>query len=136
MKSSFFRIVCVGGAMTLLTSARANLTDYDPFNYSGLTLPGQNGGTGWNGARVTTSRSAVNRPSNDGISLSYPNTWESPLPPLTPSGSRVLTGGLSSIASTSRLLSQTIPLNVDGTVAYVSALFRKNTPNGTTNNDN
>jgi hypothetical protein len=54
----------------------------------------------------------------------------------TPSGSHVKTGGTSSNASTSRLLAQTIPLNVDNTVRYVSALFRKNTANGATNNDN
>ena len=114
--------------MMFLTTARATLFDADPFNYSGTTLPGQNGGTGWSGAWFTTGTSGLNGLSNDGISLSYPNTWESPLTPLTPSGSRVITGGTN--ANTSRLLSQTIPLNVDGTVAYVSALFRKNAANG------
>jgi len=121
----------------IVTSARATLFEYDSFSYSGTALAGQNGGSGWNGGWITTAGNQPNSLSNDGLSLNYPNTWESPLTPLTPSGSRVLTAGPSAIASTSRLLTQTIPLNVDGTVAYVSALIRKNNPNGGgSNNDN
>jgi len=124
-------MIALCGAMAFLTTAHATLFDYDPFNYSGTALPGQNGGTGWNGAWFTTGTSAVNGLSNDGVSLSYPMSWESPLTPLGSSGSHVMTGGTTANASTSRLLSQTIPLNVDGTVAYASALFRRNTPSGT-----
>jgi hypothetical protein len=125
------RIIALCGAMAFLTTAQATLFDYEPFAYSGATLPGQNGGTGWNGGWFTTGTSAANGLSNDGNSLAYPMTWESPLTPLPASGSRVLTGGLAANASTSRLLSQPINLAVDGTVAYASALFRHNTVNPT-----
>jgi hypothetical protein len=115
------------GALTFPNITRATLFEYDPFDYSGTSLLGQNGGTGWNGAWFNTA-STPNGLSNDGISLSYPMSWESPLAPLPASGSRVVTGGVG--ASSSRLLSQTINLGVDGTVAYVSALFEKNAPDG------
>jgi hypothetical protein len=142
MKTPIRRIFCfvcatwLCGALTFPNTAQATLFDYDPFNYSGATLPTQNGGTGWNAGWFTTGTSAVNGLSNDGISLSYPMTWESPLVPLPSSGSRVVTGGTTGNANTSRLLSQTINLSVDGTVMYASALFRKNTANGSTANDN
>jgi len=128
-------MIALCGAMAFLTTAHAALFDYDPFDYSGPALPGQNGGTGWNGGWFTTGTSAVNGLSGDNVSLSYPMSWESPLTALAASGSRVMTGG-TPVASSSRLLSQTIPLNVDGTVAYASALFRKNTANGLSGNDN
>jgi hypothetical protein len=133
MKTTLSRMIALCGAMTFLTTAHAALFDYDPFDYSGSALPGQNGGTGWNGAWFTTGTSAVNGLSNDGISLSYPMSWESPLTPLSASGSHVMTGGTTANASTSRLLSQTINLSVDGTVAYASALFRHNTASGAAN---
>ncbi len=107
---------------------RAALMNYDPFAYSGTTLNGQNGGTGWNGGWFQTGSSPSDQLSDDGVSLTYPGTFESPLSTPPTSGSRVDTGGLN--ASSSRLLAQTIPLNVDGTVAYVSALIRKNAANG------
>jgi hypothetical protein len=135
MKTTLSRLIVLCGAMAFVTTAQATLFEYDPFDYSGSTLPGQNGGTGWSGAWTTTGTSAANSLSADGVSLSYPMTWESPLTPLSASGSRVMTGGVG--ASTYRLFSQTIPLNVDGTVAYVSAMFRKNAANGgAVNNDN
>src|SRR3954469_15457993 len=122
MKTVLFRLVVLTGTVALLSSARASLFEYDGFDYSGTALATQNGGTGWNGAWFTTASSQPNSLSNDGISLSYPMSWETPLNPLTSTGSRVDTGGLSANASTTRVLTQTIPLNVDGTVAYVSAL--------------
>ena len=127
MKTTLSRVMAVCGAMAFLTTAQATLFEYDPFDYSG-TLPGQNGGPGWGGAWTTQGTSAANSLAADGLSLSYPMSWESPLTPLDSSGSRVMTGGVG--ANTYRLFSQTIPLNVDGTVAYVSAMFRKNAANG------
>ena len=103
--------------------------DYEPFAYSGTTLNGQNGGTGWSGGWFTTA-STDDQLSNDGTSLSYPVSFEAPLTTPSTSGARVSTGGLSSNASSSRLLSQSVDLSVDGTVRYVSALLRKNAPNG------
>jgi hypothetical protein len=123
-------------AAALTTTAQASLLDFDSFSYSGTALDGQNGGTGWGGAWFTTSASAANTLSDDGVSLAHPGTFEAPItaPPIA--GSRVRSGGTAGNASTSRLLSQTIPLNLDGTVRYVSALFRKNTANGATTGDN
>jgi hypothetical protein len=117
-------------------SAQAALMDAESFIYSGTALDTQNGGTGWNGAWFTTGTSQPNSLSNDGVSLAYPVPYEFPLIAPTPAGSHVKTGGTSANASTSRMLSQTIDLAVDGTVRYVSALFRKNVANGTTNGDN
>jgi hypothetical protein len=141
MKTTSFRYVSprgaiIGIALLLCFAAsnlRAGLMDYDPFAYSGTALNGQNGGNGWGGAWFNTA-STDNTLTNDGVSLSYPGTFESPLSTPATSGSHVKTGGVQ--ASSSRLLSQTIPLNVDGNVAYVSALFRKNRPNGETTADN
>ena len=111
------------------TPARAVLDDYDPFGYSDPALAGQNGGTGWNGAWFTTTSAQPNSLSNDNVSLSYPVPFEAPFTTPVTSGGRVLTGGASAIASTSRMMAQTAPLNVDGTTRYVSALFRKNSAN-------
>ena len=110
------------------SASRAALINYEPFAYSATTLNAQSGGTGWSGGWIATGASPSDVLSDDGVSLTYPATFESPLstPPTT--GSRVKTGGIN--ASSSRLLAQTIPLNVDGTVAYVSALLRKNAANG------
>lgn len=116
--------------MAFLATANATLLDYDSFDYSGTSLPGQNGGLGWNGGWFTTGATLVNTLSDDGLSLSYPMTFESPLAAPSTSGGHIKTGGAIASASTSRLLSQTIPLNVDGTVAYASALIRKNALNG------
>jgi hypothetical protein len=118
------------------TSTQAALIDSDAFNYSGTALAAQNGGTGWSGAWFTTSGSSANSLTDDGVSLQYPTSFEAPLIAPTPTGSHVKTGGTSGNANTSRMLAQTIPLNVDGTVRFVSALFRKNTANGATANDN
>jgi hypothetical protein len=120
--------------MAVITPAYAALEDFDPFNYSTTALSGQSGGTGWNGAWFTTA-STDNALSDDGVSLAYPASFQSPLTTPSSTGSHVLTGGIN--ASTSRLLAQTIPLNVDGTTRYVSALLRKNAANGGgVNNDN
>lgn len=134
-----FRTIAPFGAAAVLfilaiaTPSQAALIDSDAFNYSGTALATQNGGTGWNGAWFNTA-TTDNSLSNDGVSLQYPTSFEAPLIAPTPTGSHVKTGGTQS--SSSRLLAQTIPLNVDGTVRFVSALFRKNTANGATANDN
>lgn len=140
MKSTIFRVGASCGAMllvyvTALPPAHATLENFDSFNYSGTALSAQSGGTGWNGAWTITS-ATDNSLSNDSVSLSYPVTFESPLTAPATSGSRVVTGGLATNAIDHRLLSQTIPLNVDGTTRYVSALFRKNRPNSEVNSDN
>lgn len=110
--------------------AEGALTDAESFNYSGTTLNGQNGGTGWNGGWIATGTSPSIELSNDGVSLVH-----SGVP--TSSGSRVSTGGLSANAGSTRLLSETVDLSGEGNVAYASALFRKNAPNGGgVNNDN
>ncbi len=128
----------VSGAILLFVlalgaRAHAGLISYDGFDYSSTALNGQNGGTGWNGGWFNTA-STDNVLSNDGVSLSYPVPFEAPLTTPVSIGSHVKTGGVG--ANSSRLLSQTIPLNVDGTTAFVSALIRKNRPNGEVNNDN
>lgn len=123
--------------MAFLTPAQATLFDYDPFDYTGTDLAAQNRPTGWNGAWFTTAGSQANTLSGDGLSLSYPVPFESPLTTPASAGSHVKTGGLAGNASTSRLLSHTINLAVDGTVAYASALVTKNAANGGgVNNDN
>lgn len=143
MTTTRFRAAALPGAIAFFvliasasTTTQAALIDYDAFNYSGTALAAQNGGTGWSGAWFTTSGSSANSLTDDGVSLQYPTSFEAPLIAPTPTGSHVKTGGTSSNANTSRLLAQTIPLNVDGTVRFVSALFRKNTANGATANDN
>jgi hypothetical protein len=108
---------------------RAALMDYEPFAYSGTALNGQNGGTGWNGGWFNTA-TTDNVLSNDGVSLAYPASFEAPLATPSTAGSRVSTGGLTANASSSRLLSQPVNLAQDGVTRYVSALFRKNAPNG------
>lgn len=142
MKTLSFRKSVLHAACGLLLASacgiptvRAALLDADSFAYSGTALSGQNGGTGWNGAWFTTATSP-NSLSDDGVSLSYPPSYESPIVAPPVSGSRIQTGSPTGNASTSRLLSQTIPLNVDGTVRYVSALFQKNRPNGEVTTDN
>ena len=135
MKMNILRTVAPYGAVLLIsaalvTPAHAVLDDFDPFDYSDIALAGQAGGTGWQNGWFQTSGSQPNQVSNDSVSLSYPATFEAPFTTPAISGSRVYTGGSSAIASTSRLLAQTIPLNVDGTTRYVSALIRKNSTNG------
>jgi hypothetical protein len=136
MKMTVPRTSLLLAFLSAISSASATLYDYDPLEYTGTGLDTQNRPTVWNGAWFTTSGSQPNSLSNDGISLAYPCTFESPLTAPASAGSRILTGGLSANASTSRLLSHTISLAVDGTVAYASALFRKNTANGAANTDN
>jgi hypothetical protein len=118
------------GALPLLTSkAHAALNDYDGFDYTGTALNGQSGGSGWNGGWFTTS-TTDNTLSDDSTSLTYPASFESIGGNGGTAGAHVKTGGLVANASTSRKLSNTVPLNVDGTVFYASALVRKNTANG------
>ena len=128
-KLSWLAAALVGAAAIHVSSANAAVS-YDPFAYTtGASLTGQNGGTGWNAGWTTTGGAASNTLAADAASLSYP-AYEPALTAPTPSGTRVRTGGLTLNGSNSRLLARTIPLNVDGTVAYASALFRKNVANG------
>ena len=144
MKTTLSQILGLCGAMAFLPTAQAALQDYESFDYTGTGLAGQGADTGWSklcgvtGPWFTTSGNNVdNILSNDGLSLSYPCTFESPLTAPASAGSHIKTGGLASTASSSRLLSHTVDLSVDGTVAYASALFVKNRANaGGVNNDN
>jgi hypothetical protein len=125
------------GTVGLNVSSQAALIAADAFDYSGTTLNGQDGGTGWNGAYFATGAAASVMLSDDGVSLAYPTSFEPPATTPATSGSRIRTGaGVDT--NTSRLLAQTIDLGVDGTTRYVSGLFRKNTANGSgvTNADN
>jgi hypothetical protein len=134
MKRSVLSLLCACDALAFFVStARAELFDYDPFAYVGTALDGQSGGTGWSGAWTNTTTTGDTL-SNDGVSLSNPASFQPPLAAAGSSGSRVITGGIS--GSSSRLLSQSVNLSLDGTVRYASALFRKNTPNGTVTTDN
>jgi hypothetical protein len=103
--------------------------DYEPFAYTGTELNAMNGSTVWGGA-WTTSGTTSNTLSNDGISLAYPVPFAGGYSAPATSGSRVSTGGFGSIAVNYRLLSETIPLNQEGTTRFASALFRKNLANG------
>lgn len=126
-------------SMFMLSAAPAwsALTDSDSFNYTGSDLNAQNGGTGWNGGWFATGTAPSIQLSNDGNSLSYPASFESPLTTPPTSGSRISNGGLTANASSSRLLANTINLAQDGNVRYVSTLIKKNAPNaGGVNSDN
>lgn len=136
MRTKILALWAAGTLGFVGTSAQAALLDADSFNYSGTALVGQNGGTGWSGAWFQTGTSANNTLSNDSVSLAYPATFQSPLVAPTPTGSRVSTGGLTGNANTSRLLSTPINLAQEGNVYYVSALIKKNRPNGETTADN
>ena len=135
MKTTLSRVMAVCGAMAFLTTAQATLFDYDAFDYTGTALSGQSGGTGWSGGWFITTGNSDNGLSNDATSLAYPTSFDPSLTPPTPTGSRVVTGGLAKQANDTRLLSQTIPLNVNGTIRYASALFQKGVANGTANDN-
>jgi hypothetical protein len=136
MKTNTCRTIAAISAIAFLivtistTTSLAALIDYDSFSYNSTSLNGENGGTGWTGAWATTGTSPSNGLSNDNVSLSYPTSFDPSIIGPTPTGSRVVTGGLTANSASTRLLSQTIPLNVTGNVRYLSALFRKNAPNG------
>src|SRR4051812_18104357 len=107
----FFAALCV---FALSASASA-FVDYDPFNYSGTTLNGQSGGSGWLGPWIATGTAPTIQLSDDNTSLSYPATFQSPLVAPTPAGDRVLhSGDALNNASSSRLLSQTTNMGVAG----------------------
>lgn len=128
-------VATLGGALLATATARAAV-DYDQFNYTGTALNGQNGGQNWSGAWFNTA-TTDNVLSNDGVSLSYPTTFQSPLTTPPSAGSHIKTGGLATNASSSRQLSSTVDLSQDGNVMYVSVLIQKNTANaGGVNNDN
>lgn len=98
--------------ITFVTSASSALYEYEGFEYSGGTLSGQNGGTGWGGAW-----SATNAPlSNDGVSLQYPvGVFH------TAAGSRLAFTGSGGCI---RTLGTSMNLGVEGNVFYFSALVR------------
>lgn len=98
------------------------LTDADSFDYTGLDIR-QDGGIGFDGAwfRPTGSSSPYEILSNDGVSLSYPCTFEPPLAPLTPGGSRILCNW----ANINRMLSHVTDMSLEGQTLYVSVLIRK-----------
>jgi len=123
------RYALIFGALFGLSSTHipAAVVNYDPFDYTGTSLNTQNGGTGWNGAWFNTATTSATL-SNDGVSLSYPATFESPNSTPASAGSRILTGGIG--ASSSRLLATPVSLAVDGNVLYASALIKKNAANG------
>jgi hypothetical protein len=136
MKRSTGLITTIVALAVSASTTSAALTDYDGFDYSGTTLNGQNGGTGWSGGWIATGASPSDNLSNDATSLSYPVGWESPASTPSTTGARVSTGDLASNASSSRLLANTFDMTVDGNTMYVSALFRKNRANGETTGDN
>jgi hypothetical protein len=142
MKTTLFRTIALSGAVMAITTVQAALQNYEPFNYAGTALNGQNDPRGWGGSCglsgpwFTISGTPDNTLSDDGVSLSYPVAFESPLTAPPELGWHVKTGGASANTATYRLLAQPIDLSVDGTVRYASALFRKNRPNGEASNDN
>jgi hypothetical protein len=89
--------------------------DYEGFDYTGTTLEGQAGGSGFGGAWTNATTCACL--SNDGTSLT------SSAFPFTPVGARISGAG----GTCARLLSHPIDMASDGNVAYVSALLRKTT---------
>ncbi len=137
-KSSYFVASAVLGVLPCAApTAMGALTDSDSFDYTGTTLNGQNGGTGWNGGWFATGTLPSVQLSNDGASLSYPASFEPPATTPPSSGSRVSHGGLTVNASSSRLLADTFDMTVEGNTMYASALFQKNAANGgDVNSDN
>jgi hypothetical protein len=128
--------ICLAVCLISCAATARGAVDYDPFAYSGTALDGQSGGTGWNAGWFTTGTSQPNTLSDDSTSLIYPVPFESPLITPATSGGRVRTENPAANANTSRLLSSAIPLNVDGSTKYVSALFRKTRGNGEVSTDN
>ena len=118
------------GLVGIAPESQAALTNFDSFDYTGTALDGQNGGTGWGGAWFTTGTASPNSLSGDSTSLSYPATFEPPMTTPPSSGARVSTGGQPTNAVTSRLMSSTVSLAVEGNTFYASALIRKNAANG------
>jgi hypothetical protein len=122
---------------TFAATAEAAIMTYEALDYSGIPLVGQNGGIGWNGAWAQTGgTTSPNTLSDDGVSLSYPVPFESPLTTPAVSGSRLKTGSTTNNASSTRLFNDTLNLSVGGNVRYASALFRKNAPNDAVTTDN
>jgi hypothetical protein len=134
-------VIAPFAAFALALGASASVAqaalDYDPQDYSGTMLNGQNGGSGWLGPWFQTGTSPSITLATDAASLNYPATFQSPLTTPESFGTRISTGGIASNASSSRLISNTTSLAVDGNVLYASALIRKNVDNGGgVNNDN
>jgi hypothetical protein len=104
--------VCLSGAML----APAQWLEYEGFDYSGIALNGQNGGTGWAGW-LWQDPDADAPLSNDGVSLAYPVTVSH-----TPVGSR-LNFALSGEAL--RQLGTPMSLGQEGSNYFFSALVRR-----------
>lgn len=99
------------------------LFDYEGFNYTGTTLEGQSGGTGFSGA--WTNATTFAHLSNDGLSIT------STASPFTPVGSRISGKG----GTSARPLSRPVDLSAEGTVTYLSALMRKTSTNVSTSHN-
>lgn len=112
------------GAICLAMAAgtvHAALLDYEGFNYTGVAIADQNGGTGWGGAWVNTTGDP--RLTDDGVSL------DSPAFPFTPVGSRLVRippqDGAAADRAAVRNLSQSFNLAEDGHILYASTLVRR-----------
>ena len=96
--------------------ARAQVQEYEGFNYSGTMLDTQSGGTGW-GANVWTNTDGNAVLSNDGVSLAFPASVSH-----SAQGSRVTFTG-AGIAE--RRLGASLSLAGEGSTFYFSALVKR-----------
>ena len=88
---------------------------YEGFDYSGITLHNQNGGTGWTNAWQDTDNDAPL--SNDGTSLAFPANVT-----FTPVGARLYFAGA---GEAERRFAVGMPLTDEGKTYYFSALVRR-----------
>ena len=107
----------INGAVLVLfaINTQAALLTYEGFDYSGTTLSGKNGGTGWNGVWID-GEPDFSHLSDDGVSLN------SAAFPFTPVGSRIEGSG----GNTQRAMDSTVDFSVDG-VRYFSLMMSKST---------
>lgn len=96
------------------TPAKAQLLEYEGFNYTGTALHLQNGGSGWGNAWTNTDSNLLL--SNDGMSLTYP-----PAVAFSPTGSRI---SMTGVGVAERLLGTTMSLAVESNTYYFSALVK------------
>jgi len=122
MTHSGFSIFRTGAALLLAFSlggslvARAQVLEYEGFDYSGTALDGQNGGDGWD-ANAWTNPDGSAVLSNDGVSLSYPDNVT-----YAPRGSR-LTFAIAGQAE--RRLGAPISMKAEGDTYYCTALVKR-----------
>lgn len=103
--------LCLVGA----TLAPAQVLEYEGFDYTGVALDGQNGGTGWGSAWTNSDGNAIL--SNDDTSLAYPVTVAH-----TVSGDRLTFSG---VGLADRALGTSIPLLTQGNTHYISVLVKR-----------